>query len=114
MTDTPLFTDTSTAGYDHTCHQATIQLAADRGLDVRDPAHQLLIAQRLTTWAEKLRRHATLSLPADHDPSTDSRSEENPNPTTRRDLTPIHRPAGASSPTPHQVKAALPNRGWVG
>ena len=68
MTDTPLFTDTATTGYDHTCHQATLHLAADMGLDIRDPAHQLLITQRLTTWTEKLRRHATQALPTDHDP----------------------------------------------
>lgn len=68
MTDTPLFTDNSTAGYDHTCHQATIHLAAAWGLDVRDPAHQLVIAQRLTIWAEKLRRHAAPEVPINHDP----------------------------------------------
>lgn len=52
------------------------------GLDPHDPAHQL-IAQRLaTTWADKLRRHATLTLPTDHNPSTDSRTDTNPNPTT--------------------------------
>lgn len=68
MTNTPLFTDNSTAGYDDTCHQATLRLAAMWDLDVRDPASQLLIAQRLITWAEKLRQHATRTLTADHDP----------------------------------------------
>ena len=68
MTNTPLFTDNSAAGYDHTCHNATLHLATASGLDPHNPAHQLLIAQRLTTWTEKLRRHATHTLPTNHDP----------------------------------------------
>ena len=68
MTHTPLFTDNSIAGYDHTCHQATLHLAAAADLDATNPAHQLLIAQRLTTWAEKLRQHATHAHPTNHDP----------------------------------------------
>lgn len=67
MTHTPLFADTSHAGYDTACHHATLSLAAMSGLNPHDPAHQLVIAQRLTTWADKLRRNATLALPADHD-----------------------------------------------
>lgn len=66
MTDT-LFTDNSHAGYDNACHDATLQLATTWGLDARSPAHQLVIAQRLTIWAENLRRHATTAL-GDHDP----------------------------------------------
>lgn len=68
MTATPLFTDNSSAGYDTACHDATLGLATTWGLDARDPADQLVIAQRLTTWANKLRRHATIALPASHDP----------------------------------------------
>ena len=45
MTNTPLFTDTSTAGYDHSCHDATLRLAAAWNLDVRDPASQLVLCQ---------------------------------------------------------------------
>jgi len=57
MTNTPLFPDTSIAGYDHILDRLTRQAAHHWGLDPHDPPDRMIIIERLNLWTDKLRRH---------------------------------------------------------